>query len=279
MTVEEQLARRTAEAAAARPAPSAALVSALSTTPVKGLHVAARSELRLEHHGVTDNRRFFLIDADARMVNGKQIGTLAAVHAGYDPDERVLTLTFPDGSVATGAVTLGEPIETRFFSRMAPARLVLGPWSAALSAFAGRPLRLVEAGAAHGGVDRGASGTVSLISRASLEHLARLAGEPVVDGRRFRMLIEVEGPSAHEEDEWVGRQLRVGAALVAIRGHVGRCVVTTLSPDSGTPDLPTLDLLRSYRLGLQTTEPLAFGVYGEVLEPAIVRLGDAVAPR
>ena len=37
-----------------------------------------------------------------------------------------------------------------------------------------------------------------------------------------------------------------------------------------------LDLL-SYRLGLETTERLAFGVFGEVLEPGLVRVGDTVA--
>jgi hypothetical protein len=44
-------------------------------------------------------------------------------------------------------------------------------------------------------------------------------------------------------------------------------------------DPPTLDLLRGYRGGLDTTEPLAFGVYGSVVEPGRVRVGDAVAPQ
>lgn len=44
------------------------------------------------------------------------------------------------------------------------------------------------------------------------------------------------------------------------------------------PTKPTcqLDLLRSYRGDLDTTEPLAFGVYGEVLEGGTVAVGDAV---
>ena len=90
------------------------------------------------------------------------------------------------------------------------------------------------------------------------------------------MLIELGGPPAHAEDEWVGRRLRVGEALIGVGGNVGRCLVTTRDPDSGDVDLPVLDLLRSYRAGLPTTEPLALGVYGEVLEPGRVRLGDAV---
>jgi MOSC domain-containing protein YiiM len=45
---------------------------------------------------------------------------------------------------------------------------------------------------------------------------------------------------------------------------------------SGAVDLPTLDLLRSFRSGAPTSEPLAFGVYAEVLRPGIVELGDEV---
>jgi MOSC domain-containing protein YiiM len=42
--------------------------------------------------------------------------------------------------------------------------------------------------------------------------------------------------------------------------------------------MPTLDLLRAYRAGLESTEPLPFGVYGRVLRPGTVRVGDTVAP-
>ena len=52
--------------------------------------------------------------------------------------------------------------------------------------------------------------------------------------------------------------------------------MTTLDPDSGLRDLDTLDSLASYRRGAATTEPLACGVYGSVLEPGTVRVGDPV---
>jgi uncharacterized protein YcbX len=64
--------------------------------------------------------------------------------------------------------------------------------------------------------------------------------------------------------------------VIVLRGHVGRCIVTSRHPESGEVDLATLDLLRDYRAAAQTTEPLAFGVYGEVLRPGVVRVGDAV---
>ena len=52
---------------------------------------------------------------------------------------------------------------------------------------------------------------------------------------------DLVGPSAHEEATLVGAQTRIGDALVSIHGHAG-----------------------------------AFGVYGEVLEPGAVKLGDSV---
>jgi uncharacterized protein YcbX len=92
------------------------------------------------------------------------------------------------------------------------------------------------------------------------------------------MLIEIDGVDAHEEDDWVGQRTRVGEALVAWGGHVGRCLITSRDPDSGRIDLPTLDVLRSYRRDAVTTEPLPFGIYGSVLENGVVRLGDTVTP-
>ncbi|MBV8997803.1 MAG: MOSC domain-containing protein, partial [Solirubrobacterales bacterium] len=166
----------------------------------------------------------------------------------------------------------------RFFSATAQGRLVEGPWSEALSQVGGRPLRLVEANGAGGGVDRGPDGSVSLISRASLARLAEVAGEESIDVRRFRMLIEIEGVDAHAEDRWVGRSVRVGEAVVSFSGHVGRCLITSRDPDTGKVDLPTLDMLDSYRSGLGTTEPLPFGVWGRVVEPGVVQVGDEVTP-
>jgi uncharacterized protein YcbX len=250
------------------------VVTALATTPVKGLRVVSRDALTLTAAGEPDNRRFYLVDERGRLINAKHVGELGTVVADYDHGARALTLTFPDGGAVSGVVSLGEPFDTRFFSRQLRARPLEGPWSAALSDWFGRTLRVVEG--ERTAVDRGRGGGVSLISRASLDALARFAGEEAIDARRFRMLVEIDGVQAHEEDTWLGSRVRIGAAVVRLHGHVGRCSITTRHPVGGHVDLPVLDLLREYRGDLDTTEPLAFGVYGEVLCGGRVARGDRV---
>jgi uncharacterized protein YcbX len=158
-----------------------------------------------------------------------------------------------------------------------PSRRVLGPWEDAISEFVGRRLTLLWA--EQHAVDRGyRGGTVSLVSRASLERLGEEAGaEEPVDGRRFRMLFEIDGVQAHAEDGWLGTQVRVGTATIVLNGDVGRCVVTSHDPERGVTDLDTLGALASYRREGRN-EPLPFGVYGAVAVRGRVRVGDAVQP-
>lgn len=256
-----------------------AVVVGLAFTPIKATRLHTVSSLELGPDGVPDNRRFYVIDARNRMINSKIAGELQTIVAEFSPADRRLRLELPDERVVEDEVRLGDELETRFFSEMRTARVVEGPWSEAFSEVAGRPLRLVEACDGGRGVDRGSDGAVSLISRASLAQLASAGGvEDPIDVRRFRMLVEIDGVSAHEEDGWVGgRPVRIGEALVAFGGHVGRCLITSRDPDSGVVDLPTLDILGEYRGAVKTTEPLPFGVWGRVLEPGTVRVGDEVS--
>jgi uncharacterized protein YcbX len=185
----------------------------------------------------------------------------------------------PDGRTVEGVVSLGEPVETQFFSDARVGRLVDGPWAEPLSELVGQPLRLVQADDGAVAVDRGPDGAVTLISRGSLERLSAEASVSAVDARRFRMLIEVDGVGPHGEDAWIGRRARIGEAEVEFAGNVGRCAFTTRDPESGHVDLKTLHLLRTYRGDVETTEPLPFGIYGSVVEPGRVRVGDRVSVR
>jgi uncharacterized protein YcbX len=245
------------------------IVTALSVTPVKAMRLQNVDSIELTRTGAVGNRRFFVIDERGRMINSKSLGELQTVVANsYDGS---LRLAFPDGHEVQAPIALGEAVTARFFSGEVEGRLVEGPWAQALSEHLGRTVALIEA---EGSVDRGAVGAASLISRASLDRLASEAAVQTLDARRFRMLIEIDGVGAHEEDSWVGSVFQIGAAAVRWRGHVGRCLITSRDPDSGVVDLPTLDILRDYRGALPTTEPLPFGIYGEVVQEGTVRVGD-----
>jgi uncharacterized protein YcbX len=250
-------------------------VAWLHVAPVKGLAVSAREEIELEPFGVAENRRFHLVDDGGRLMNGKTLGPLVRVRSSWDAAAAVLRLELPDGSVVAEEVELGEPLETDFYGRPVAGRLVVGPWGDALSSLAGREIRVVCPNEEGVGVDRG-RGAVTLLSRPALDVLAREAGEDELDARRFRMLIGIDGCGAHEEDEWLGRDVRVGEAVVRPLGQVGRCAVTTHDPDTGIRTVDTLRALRGYRP--EGTEPLPFGIYGSVVSPGRVRLGDAVEP-
>jgi uncharacterized protein YcbX len=256
----------------------AGTVVRISIAPVKALGLVHPQEVELGERGVAADRRFWLVNGEGRMVNGKVYPELMQVRPEWDEQTRRLALHFPDGSVVAGNVEPGEPFAAEMYGEPHPSRAVPGPWQEALSEFVDAPLTLLwsEGGAA----DRGdeADGWVSVVSRASLARLGQAAGvDAPVDGRRFRMLFEIDGVGPHEEDTWIGGQVQIGEAVVAPVGDVGRCAVTKCDPDTGVSDLDTLRALASYRREGKT-EPLPLGIYGAVLAPGRVREGDAVRP-
>lgn len=253
-----------------------AAVSWLSIAPVKGLGLVAADHIALETFGVLENRRFYVTDAHGRFVNGLKHSTLFQVQPSYDAQGETLALRFPDGTTAEAKVELGEQVTTDVYRRSLHGRVVVGPFAEVLSTFAGEPLRLVQTDEPGTAVDR-PRGPVSLVSDESVEELARQAGRDQVDAGRFRMLIGIRGVAPHEEDEWIGRNVRVGEAVVRPMEQVARCAITTKDPATGERDLDTLRVIKEYR-GVRGTKYLDFGVYGVVVDPGLVRVGDAVEP-
>ena len=246
----------------------------ISRCPVKGLAVRQLDECELTEAGITGDREFFLVDEHDRLVNSKGLGVLQQIVPRYDREAGSLTLAFPDGTTISREVGFDGALSAQFWGDTVEVRVVDGPWSEAISDFAGRDLRLVRPpGPAP---DRRRSGAATLLGTGSLHALARVLGVEEVDGRRFRMNFGIDGAGEHQEDEWLGRRIRLGEAVVVPQGNVGRCAVTTQNPDTGAPDLDTLKALAAYRRLIETTEPLPFGVYAAVASPGRVRVGDPV---
>lgn len=248
----------------------------INIAPVKSLGLVQLEEIDLGERGVVGNRRFWLVDDNRRLVNNKRKGPLVRIRPEWDEQTRELALTFPDGARLAGVVELdAQPFEVEMYGYPLASRRVLGPWADALSDYAGERLTLLWA--EEGAPDRLHAGTVTLIARESLRRLAEEAGEDELDGRRFRMLLEIDGVGPHEEDEWQGTHVHVGDARIQVNGDVGRCAVTTHDPDTGIPTVDTLKALARYRRDGRK-EPLPFGVYGSVVAPGRVRVGDEVQP-
>jgi uncharacterized protein YcbX len=245
-----------------------ASIARINVTPVKGLGLQHPEEVALTEAGVEENRRFYLT-ADGRMYNGKDCGRLVSIRPVLNGNR--LALRFPDGAVTEGEIELGEGVTTNFWGRDVGGHVVEGPWSEALSEFAGEALQLVHTDVPGTGGDVNVG---TLVGRASCERLGQELGLSV-DLRRFRMLLELDGLDAHEEDTWADQVVRAGDAVLFVRGPVPRCVVTTQDPDTGLANLDTLRAIKDYR-GLRNGKAIDFGVYFDVEQPGRVRVGDAV---
>lgn len=251
-------------------------VARISIAPVKSLGLVHPDRVELRPGGVQGDRRFWLVDEDGRLLNNKRSGPLVTIRPEWDEETRELTLRFPDGATVGGVVELGQRVTPGLYGRPHPSRRVLGPWEEAIAAHVGQPVRLLWS-ESHA-TDRGRwGGEVSLVSRASLDRLGEEAGSvDRVDGRRFRMLLELEGLDALEEERWRDRRVRAGEAMLLVGGPTPRCAVPSASPDTGRRDRDVLRELLDVRGAVDGESCL--GVYAEVLESGVVRVGDAVEP-
>ena len=248
-------------------------IESMYISPVKSLGLASIDRAFLNKPGIAGDRAYFIIEAQGRLFTQREHGPLVQIRTRYEPESGHLELSFPDGSIVAGIPELGDSTETAFWGdRPVAGRILNSEWSEALSTFAGQALRLIKADTAGTSFD---AFPISMCSEASLEALAEAADADSIDGRRFRQNIYIEGASAHEEDTWLEREVRVGAALLRVKMRDPRCAVTTHSPDTGEIDMNTLKIIASYR----TDQPkqVNFGVYCTVAEPGEVTVGDEVA--
>lgn len=250
-------------------------VARISIAPVRSLGLKHPESVELGPTGVLEDRRFYLVDHAGRFIDRIVWGPLVRVAAQTDAEAARLRLTFPDGTVVEDEIRLGAAVTTAIYDRTAEGHIVEGPWAEALEPFAGRPVSLIRCDRPGGTRERS---HVSLVSDGSLAELARHAGQEAVDARRFRMLLEIKGTEAHEEDRWIGHEVAIGGAVIAITKPDARCAITTQDPDTGVRDLDTLRTIIGYR-GLRDGRKADFGVLGEVVTPGRVRVGDPVTVR
>ena len=247
----------------------------VSVTPLKGTALHHPAEIEITSAGITGDRRFYLVEESGRMLSGAKFGQLVTIVADHDPETDDLTLRFPDGTIVAGrADRLAGAEVTDFFGRAVAAHAVEGPWTEALSGFVGQRVRLMRSDREGEGVD---VFPVTVISTASIQDLAeRGRHDGPLDGRRFRINLELGDCEPYDEDSWDGRTISIGDVQMGITGAIPRCLVTTQSPDTGVKDWNTLTQIARYRPRIPGDGGLPFGMYAAVARPGVVRLGDTV---
>jgi uncharacterized protein YcbX len=250
-----------------------ARVRAIHLSPIKSLGLMSSERATVTPDGISGDRAFVLLDERDEVATMRKYGSLALAGSRFDPDTGRLVVVLPDGSEMSGIVGGDEREDVLMFGRDVHGTIVEGPWADALSELAGAPMRLMRVGNGH------AQDTypMSLLSQASLHELALRSGTAeVADPRRFRNTLLVDGIAPHEEDEWIGHDVRAGEVVLRVAERDARCSMTTRNPQSGERDMDTLRMIAGYR-SLQDGD-ICFGVYAEVAQPGTVAVGDTVEP-
>ncbi|MGK9251406.1 MOSC domain-containing protein [Paenibacillus humicus] len=110
---------------------------------------------------------------------------------------------------------------------------------------------------------------VLIVTDASRRKLEAAWGKEL-DIRRFRpnLVLAMNDP-AFDDEQWIGRRLRIGTAELRVDSFCGRCSMIGLEPDTLQPD-PSLHKTVSRQFGNH------FGLYASVSVPGAIRIGDDV---
>ena len=238
--------------------------------PVKSLQGLEPTALDIGTAGVAGDRTHALVDPDAgHLLSAKRTSALLQ---GAATDEAI---TLPDGTT----VALDDPAVDEL-----------------LAAWLGRPVHLAgtdEAGARSYEMtfdppDDEAEyyeipappGTfldlapVHLVTTATLRACAEARPDLDWDVRRFRpnLLLDVDGP-AFVEGTWVGRQVRVGTAVLSIDAPTVRCAMPLRAQPGGIAREPGIFAALNQ---LNTVSPNHLGAYCSVVSPGRAAIGDPV---
>ena len=247
------------------------VVAGFNITPVKSTALQQPEAIDLRAEGTVGDRRFLCARTTGERLSGISKASLMPIWSRWDAAADRLELSLGNARVEASATGNGERIEIHLFDREVPASHMDDAFDAFVREVAEDDtlsLWRVDEPEYGGGMHR-----VSVVSRASVADVGERAGDEGLDPRRFRMLIEVEGVEPYEEDSWQGKRVRFGEAVVRMGDRMPRCVMTTLDPDSGVQNAPVLDALAEYR---KVGSELLLGVYGDVQQPGVVRIGDPI---
>ncbi|GLS88481.1 molybdenum cofactor biosynthesis protein [Cypionkella aquatica] len=241
-----------------------ALLAQICRHPIKGHGRETLASVRLlageclawDRHWAVAHDAAKLVEGWNRCVNfarGAKAPALMAITSSLDEATATVTLHHPD----RGEMTFrpDDPADLpRFLEWVTP----LNPPDRA------QPVAIVKAG-------RGMTDTplpaLSILSTASLADLSSKMGQPL-SRDRWRGNLWLDGAEPWAELDWIGKHLAIGGAVLKIEERIERCSATTVDPETGKVNAPTLNALNTH-FGHQD-----FGLYGVVVESGPIAVGD-----
>lgn len=136
-----------------------------------------------------------------------------------------------------------------------------------------RPLELIGDGATPRYQDS-QRGEITLHSQASMAAVATAFRKPDLEEARFRTNIVVDGLSAWEELDWIGRKVRIGEVELEVTRPKTRCLATHANPQTGERDVPVMQMLVRAFEQREPTFAVALVTSGRGGE---IRVGDKVS--
>jgi uncharacterized protein YcbX len=245
-----------------------AMLQSIHLYPVKSGAALAPDTARVGSCGLDHDRRWMVVDAEARFLTARRWPRLTLIRALPGPDGALdldapgmapLHLAAPAPDTPRIAVTIwnshvdalpGDPAGDAWISRFLGCACRLVHMDAAC-------LRAVDPDHARpGDVVSFADGfPLLLVTAAALDVLNGKLARPL-PMLRFRPNLVVAGTAAHAEDDW--RRIRIGAIEFDVVKPCIRCVLTTVDFERGDfdPDGEPLRTLLTYRRG---ADGVAFG--------------------
>jgi MOSC domain-containing protein len=259
-------------------------LSSIHIYPLKSSAPIARTEATVELRGLSHDRRWMVVDAQGKMLTGRQLPKLTLVTA--TPDGNSLALQAPGMPVlrldppAPNAARLNtliwdDPVAPLF------ADVAAHSW---ISTFLGQQCRIVYMDsecvrvtdpnyATPGDEVSLADGfPLLLISQAAVDHLNTKLKQHV-SILRFRPNLVVSGTRPHAEDGW--KRIRIGETEFDLVKPCVRCVFTTVDFERGELD-PSGEPLRTMLTYRRTPKGVTFGQNLIPRRLGTLRVGDEI---
>lgn len=283
---------------------STGAVVALWRYPVKSMQGEELSESPIGPRGLAGDRAYGIVDIETGHLcsakHPRKYGAFFSCHAAFvgEPGEGApVAITLPDGSVVRTddadvddrlSALVGRPVR---LDAAAPADPVIEEvWPEAKGPdFYGPREEADEDGDAV--IDFRASlavpdgffdlSAIHVVTTNGMDALTELEPGSRFDARRFRpnIVVSIDGETGFVENEWGGKQVRVGESVLAVAIPTPRCIMTTLAHHDLPHDAGVLRALADHNrvtIGTMGSFP-CLGVNASVSEGGTIRRGDHVS--